>query len=52
LVRDAIIEKRVEWIEMKVNLEGPDIVQRGKSKKKNSNDDAGWMLKLLKDDEK
>jgi len=52
LVRDAIIEKRVEWAEMKVNLEGPDIVHKGKSKRKNSNDETGWMLKLLKDDEK
>jgi predicted Holliday junction resolvase-like endonuclease len=48
LVRDAILEKRVEWIEMKVNLESPDIVQKGKSKRKIANEDAGWMLKLLK----
>jgi predicted Holliday junction resolvase-like endonuclease len=52
LVRDAIIEKRVEWIEMKVNLEGPDIVHKGKSKRKIANEEAGWMLKLLKNDEK
>jgi len=51
LVRDAIIERRVEWLEMKVNLEGPDIVRKGTSKRKNSNDDAGWMLKLLKNDD-
>jgi len=51
LVRDAIIEKRVEWIEMKANFEGPDIV-KGKSKRKTTNDDEGWMLKLLKDNEK
>src|SRR5258706_12681573 len=42
LVRDAILEKRVEWIEMKVNLESPDIVQKGKSKRKIANEDAGW----------
>ena len=51
LVRDAIIERRVEWIEMKVNLEGPDIVQKGKSKKKTANEEAGWMLKLLKNND-
>ena len=51
LVRDAIIEKRVEWIEMKVNLEGPDIVYKGKSKRRTANVDEGWMLKLLKNDE-
>lgn len=51
LVRDAIIEKRVEWIEMKVNLEGPDIVQKGKSKRKIANEEAGWMLKLLKNND-
>ncbi|MBI3168451.1 MAG: hypothetical protein HYZ22_08240 [Chloroflexi bacterium] len=52
LVRDAIIEKRLEWIEMKVNLEGPDIVHKGKSKRKIANEEEGWMLKLLKNDEK
>ena len=51
LVRDAIIERRVEWIEMKVNLEGPDIVQKGKSKRKTANEEAGWMLKLLKNND-
>ncbi len=52
LVRDAIIEKRVEWLELKINLEGPDIVQKSNSKRKNSNQDEGWMLKLLKNDDK
>ena len=52
LVRDAILEKRVEWTEMKVNHEGSDIVQKGKSKRRSANEDEGWMLKLLKDDEK
>ena len=51
LVRDAIIERRVEWIEMKVNLEGPDIVQKGKSKRKTANEEASWMLKLLKNND-
>lgn len=51
LVRDAIVERRVEWIEMKVNLEGPDIVQKGKSKRKIANEEAGWMLKLLKNND-
>lgn len=51
LVRDAIVERRVEWIEMKVNLEGPDIVQKGKSKRKIVNEEAGWMLKLLKNND-
>src|SRR5574341_408237 len=41
LVRDAIIEKRVEWIEMKVNLESPDIVHKGKSKRKIANEEVG-----------
>lgn len=52
LVRDAILEKRIEWLEMKINLEGPDIVQKSSSKRKSSNDEAGWMLKLLKNDDK
>ena len=51
LVRNAIIEKRVEWIEMKVNHESPDIVQKGKSKRRNANEDEGWMLKLLKNND-
>jgi predicted Holliday junction resolvase-like endonuclease len=51
LVRGAIIEKRVEWIEMKVNLEGPDIVHKGKSKRKIANEEAGWMLNLLKNND-
>lgn len=51
LVRDAIIERRVEWMEMKVSLEGPDIVQKGKSKRRIANEEAGWMLKLLKNND-
>jgi predicted Holliday junction resolvase-like endonuclease len=51
-VRDAILEKRVEWIEMKANLEGPDIVLKSKSRRKAVDEEAGWMLKLLKNNEK
>jgi predicted Holliday junction resolvase-like endonuclease len=32
-IRDAILEKRVEWQEVKVNLAGPDVVQQVKSRK-------------------
>ena len=53
LVRDAIAEKRVEWMEVKANLDGPDIVHKTRSKRKNTNEEPGWMLKLLNDgDEK
>lgn len=51
LVRNAIIEKRVKWMEMRVNIEGPDIVHKSKSKRKIANDEEGWMLKLLKDND-
>lgn len=38
-VRDAIIAKNIEWMEVKANFEGPDIVQKVKSRK-NSNSDS------------
>ena len=47
LVRDAIIAKNVEWMEVKANLEGPDIVHKVKSRKKAVSEEPGWMLKLL-----
>jgi len=49
LVRDAIIEKRIEWLEVKVNLDGPDIVHKVRSKRKSTDGKPGWMLKLLND---
>lgn len=49
LVRDAINAKNVEWMEVKANLEGPDIVHKVRSKRKSTNEEPGWMLKLLND---
>lgn len=37
IVRDAIIAGKIEWMEVKVNLENPDIVQKVKSKKVSKN---------------
>ena len=34
MVRDAITSKKVDWMEVKVNLENPDIVREVKSRKK------------------
>jgi predicted Holliday junction resolvase-like endonuclease len=50
LVRDAIIEKRIEWLEVKANLDGPDIIHKVRSKRKSTNDEPGWMLGLLNDE--
>jgi len=36
LVRDAVIAKNVDWMEVKANLESPDIVQKVKSRKKSA----------------
>ncbi len=36
IVRDAILAKNIEWIELKANIEGPDVVQRVKTRKQNS----------------
>lgn len=36
LVRDAINAGKIEWMEVKANLEGPDIVQKVKSRKNSS----------------
>lgn len=36
IVRNAIIGKKIEWMEVKANFDGPDIVQKVKSRK-NSN---------------
>ncbi|MEO5887019.1 MAG: Holliday junction resolvase-like protein [Anaerolineales bacterium] len=33
LVRDAILAGKIEWMEVKANLNGPDIVQKTKSRK-------------------
>jgi len=33
MVRDAVIAKNIEWLEVKANFEGPDIVQKVKSRK-------------------
>ncbi len=33
MVRDAVIAKNIEWLEVKANFEGPDIVQQVKSRK-------------------
>jgi predicted Holliday junction resolvase-like endonuclease len=32
-IRDAVHAKNVEWMEIKVNLESPDVVHRVKSRK-------------------
>lgn len=36
MVRDAVIAKNIEWLEVKANFDGPDIVQKVRSRK-NSN---------------
>ena len=36
MVRDAVISKNIEWLEVKANFDGPEIVQKVKSRK-NSN---------------
>jgi len=36
MVRDAVIAKNIEWLEVKANFEGPDIVQKVKSRKKSN----------------
>lgn len=33
IVRDAILAKNIEWVEVKANFEGPDIVQKVKTRK-------------------
>jgi len=33
MVRDAVIAKNIEWLEVKANFDGPDIVQKVKSRK-------------------
>jgi predicted Holliday junction resolvase-like endonuclease len=33
IVRDAILSKKIEWMEVKANLENPDIVRKVKSRK-------------------
>ena len=33
IVRDAIIAGKIEWMEVKVNLENPDVVRKVKSRK-------------------
>lgn len=33
IVRDAIIAKNVEWMEVKANIEGPDVVQKVKTRR-------------------
>jgi len=35
LVRDAVLAKNVEWVEVIVNLESPDVVQEKKSRRRN-----------------
>jgi predicted Holliday junction resolvase-like endonuclease len=32
IVRDAIIAGKIEWMEVKVNLENPDVVRKVKSR--------------------
>ncbi len=35
-VRDAIVAKNVEWMEVKANLDGADVVRKIKSRKKSN----------------
>jgi len=36
LVRDAVLAKNVEWVEVIANLENPDVVQEKRSRRRNS----------------